>query len=161
MIGLDDLAVARALHVLGVVVWIGGVWMATTVALPAVRRGLLGKDPVAAFHNFEARFVWQARTAVLIVGLSGFYLIERMDLWDRFADPHFWWMHAMVIVWALFMLLLFVGEPFVLHRYFPGWARRDPERAFATLQAVHVVLLTLATITILGAMIGAHGGFLL
>jgi uncharacterized membrane protein len=36
MTGIDDLALARALHVLGVVVWIGGVSMATTVALPTV-----------------------------------------------------------------------------------------------------------------------------
>lgn len=157
---IDDLALARVLHVLGVVIWIGGVWMATTVALPAVRRGLLGDDPVVAFHNFEARFVWQARTAVVIVGLSGFYMIERMDMWYRFAELHFWWMHAMVFVWSLFVLLLFIGEPLVLHRYFPAWARREPERAFATLHRVHVALLTLAIVTIIGAMAGSHGWML-
>lgn len=160
MTGIDDLALARALHILGVIVWIGGVSMATTVALPAVRRGLLGEDRVAAFHAFEGRFVWQARAAVLLVGLTGFYMIERMELWSRFADAHFWWMHAMVFVWSLFVLLLFVGEPFVLHRYFPSWARRDPERAFAVLHRVHVVLLTLALITVFGAMAGSHGWLL-
>lgn len=157
MTGIDDLALARALHVLGVIVWIGGVSMATTVALPAVRRGLLGEDRLAAFRAFEGRFIWQARAAVLIVGLSGFYMIERMDLWSRFSEVQFWWMHAMVLVWSLFVLLLFVGEPLVLHRYFPPWARRDPERAFAALHRVHVVLLTLAIITVFGAMAGSHG----
>jgi uncharacterized membrane protein len=157
MTGIDDLALARALHILGVVIWIGGVSMATTVALPAVRRGALGADRIAAFHAFESRFVWQARAAVLVVGLSGFYLIERMDLWSRFAEGRFWWMHAMVFVWSLFVLLLFVVEPLVLHRYFPSWARRYPERAFAALHGVHVVLLTLALVTIVGAMAGSHG----
>ncbi|MGB3317996.1 MAG: hypothetical protein WA978_00840 [Sphingopyxis granuli] len=157
MTGIDDLALARALHVLGVVVWIGGVSMATTVALPAVRRGTFGEDRVAAFHAFEGRFVWQARAAVLLVGLTGFYMIERLDLWDRFAEARFWWMHAMVIVWSLFALLLFVGEPFVLHRYFPAWARRDPQRAFTALHRVHVLLLVLAMATILGAVAGSHG----
>lgn len=161
MTGIDDLALARVLHILGVVVWIGGVSMATTVALPAVRRGALGADRLAAFQAFEGRFVWQARGAVLIVGLSGFYMIERMDLWSRFADGRFWWMHAMLIVWSLFFLLLFIGEPLVLHRYFPPWARRDPERAFAALHWVHVVLLTLAVVTIFGAMAGSHGWLLL
>src|SRR5690606_10846587 len=117
----DGLALARALHVLGVVVWIGGVSMATTVALPAVRRGALGADRLAAFQAFERRFVWQARAAVLVVGLSGAYMAERLDLWGRFADARFWWMHAMVFVWSLFFLILFVGEPLVLHRYFPPW----------------------------------------
>ena len=35
---MDDLALARALHIFGVVIWIGGVSMATTVA-PAIRSG--------------------------------------------------------------------------------------------------------------------------
>lgn len=157
MMGMDELTLARVLHVIGVVVWIGGVSMATTVALPAVRRGLLGEDRLAAFEAFEGRFVWQARTAVIVVGLSGFYLVERLDLWDRFADGRFWWMHAMVGVWSLFVLLLFLIEPFVLHRYFPAWARRDPERAFAVLHYVHVVLLALAFVTVFGAVAGSHG----
>lgn len=160
MTGVEGLALARVLHVLGVVVWIGGVWMATTVALPAVRRGALGPDRLAAFQAIERRFVWQARTAVLAVGASGLYMADRLDLWSRFADARFWWMHAMVIVWALFFLILFVGEPLVLHRYFPSWARRDPKRAFATLHCVHVVLLTLAMVTVFGAMVGAHGWLL-
>ena len=48
---MDGLALARALHVLGVVIWIGGVAMATTVAIPAVRRGDLGPDRLRAFHG--------------------------------------------------------------------------------------------------------------
>ena len=35
---MDQLAIARALHVLAVVLWIGGVGFVTTVLLPAVRR---------------------------------------------------------------------------------------------------------------------------
>lgn len=160
MTGIDELTLARVLHVIGVVIWIGGVSMATTVALPAIRRGAMGDDRVGAFHAFEGRFVWQARTAVIVVGLTGFYLIDRLDLWDRFADARFWWMHAMVFTWSLFALLLFVIEPFVLHRYFPAWARRDPQRAFAVLHYAHVALLALAIVTIFGAMAGSHGWLL-
>jgi uncharacterized membrane protein len=55
------MVVARALHVLCVVIWIGGVSMATTVALPAVRRGDLGGNWLTAFQAIERRFAWQAR----------------------------------------------------------------------------------------------------
>lgn len=158
---MDGPTLARVLHVLGVVIWIGGVSMATTVALPAIRRGELGADPVAALEAFERRFVWQARAAVILVGATGFYMIDRLDLWDRFADARFWWMHAMLGVWTLFGLLLFVGEPLVLHRHFPVWAARDPKRAFATIHALHVVLLVLALVTLFGAMAGSHGWFLI
>lgn len=155
--GMDELTLARVLHVIGVVIWIGGVSMATTVALPAVRRGQLGEDRLAAFEAFEGRFVWQARAAVILVGFTGFHMTARFDLWDRFADTRFWWMHMMVGVWALFVLLLFLIEPFILHRYFPAWARRDPARAFSVLHHAHVVLLTLALVTVFGAVAGSHG----
>jgi uncharacterized membrane protein len=152
-----DVIFARALHVLAVVIWIGGVSMATTVMLPAVRRGLLGSDRLRAFQAIEHRFVWQARTAIVVVGLTGIYMTERLDLWDRFLSARFWWMHAMAGVWLLFTFVLFIAEPFILHRRFSTWARAEPERAFAWLQRAHWVLLTLSVVTILGAVAGSQG----
>lgn len=154
---MDDVVVARALHVLSVVIWIGGVSMATTVALPAVRRGELGGNWLAAFQAIERRFAWQARTAIIVVGLSGLYMTWRLDLWDRFRTVGFWWMHTMVCVWLLFALVLFVAEPFILHRHFHRWATARRGAAFAWLHRTHWMLLTLSVITILGAVAGSHG----
>lgn len=154
---MDDVTLARALHVLGVVIWIGGVSMATTVALPAVRRGDFGADWIKAFKAIEGRFVWQARAAVILVGLTGLYMLWRLDLWDRFESATFWWMHAMVCVWLLFAFFLFIGEPLILHRHFFKWAQAQPEKAFAVLNRAHWVLLILALVTILGAVSGSHG----
>jgi uncharacterized membrane protein len=41
--------------VLAVVIWIGGVAMATTVMLPAIRRGNLGADRLKAFEAIKRR----------------------------------------------------------------------------------------------------------
>jgi uncharacterized membrane protein len=154
---MDDVIIARALHVLAVVIWIGGVAMATTVALPAVRRGDLGADRLKAFQAIERRFVWQARTAVIIVGLTGFYMTARLDLWGRFRAVEFWWMHAMVCVWLLFTLILFIAEPFILHRHFNKLAVTRPDAALARLQRAHWVLLVLSVVTILAAVAGSQG----
>lgn len=154
---MDDIAIARALHVAAVVVWIGGVTMATTVFLPALRSGALGDDWPGTFHAVERRFIWIARAMALIVGATGFYIVERLDLWPRFATAGYWWMHAMLGLWLLFMAVLFVFEPLVLRRSFRRWAAADPKRAFAWLQRGHILLVTLALLTILGAVAGAHG----
>jgi uncharacterized membrane protein len=154
---VDDVAVARALHVLGIVLWIGGVAMVTTVVLPAVRRGDLGPSKLSAFEAIERRFAWHARIAVIVVGLTGFYMTERLNLWDRFQSPGFWWMHAMVCVWLLFALLLFIAEPLVLHRRFHAWADKAPDTAFKMLHRAHWVLLAVSLITILGAVAGGQG----
>lgn len=154
---MTDVVIARALHVLAVVIWIGGVSMATTVALPAVRRGDLGENRLQAFRAIEHRFVWQARTAILLVGLTGFYMAWRLDLWDRFRSATFWWMHAMVCLWLVFVIILFFAEPLILHRRFDRWATVRPTTAFAWLHRVHWVLLILSVITVFGAVGGSQG----
>lgn len=154
---MDEVVLARALHVLAVVIWIGGAAMATSVILPAIRRGHLGHDRLKAFHAIERRFIWQARTAAIIVGITGFYMVARLDLWGRFSSATFWWMHAMVGVWLLFMFVLFVAEPLILRRHFHGWATARPKLAFAWLQGAHWLLVGLSLITILGAVAGSHG----
>jgi uncharacterized membrane protein len=154
---MTDVIIARALHVLAVVIWIGGVSMATTVALPAVRRGDLGESRLLAFQAIERRFAWQARTAIIVVGLTGFYITWRLDLWDRFRTADFWWMHAMVCLWLLFAFILFIAEPLILHRRLERWATAQPQAAFARLHRAHWVLLVLSIITILGAVAGSQG----
>src|SRR6516165_9087229 len=41
-----------------------------------------------------------------------------------------WWMHAMVGVWFVFTLMLFVAEPLFLHRRLLGRAKVEPEATF-------------------------------
>ena len=60
-----------------------------------------------SFHRFEERFAPQAGVWVLLAGASGFWMVHRANLWDRFADPQYWRMHAMVLVWLAFALMLF------------------------------------------------------
>jgi uncharacterized membrane protein len=144
----------------GIVIWIGGVAMVTTVVLPAVRRGDLGADRLRAFEALERRFAWQARLAVIVAGLSGLYMTARLDAWDRFNAAQlaqFWWMHAMVCLWLIFALILFVAEPLVLHRRLPLWAAKAPETTFAWLHRAHWVLFILGLVTILGAVAGSQG----
>jgi uncharacterized membrane protein len=158
---MDDLAVARALHVLAIVVWIGGVAMVTSVILPAVRRMAKPNERIAFFESVERRFAFQARVSTVLAAVTGFYMVYRLELWDRFLDVQYWWMHAMVAVWAVFTLVLFVLEPLVLHRLFNERAQRDPEGTFRLVERLHWVLLTLSLVTTFGAVAGVHGAFFL
>jgi uncharacterized membrane protein len=155
---LDYAIIARAIHVAAVVVWIGGVAMATTVVLPLVRRrGRPLSERFALFESVERRFIWQARIATILVMLSGFYMVGHYDLWSRFSSAEFWWMDAMVVVWLVFTLLLFVGEPLIVHR----WVRRQTaagnESVLTILHRAHWVLLVASIVTVLAAVAGSHG----
>jgi uncharacterized membrane protein len=156
---MEDLPIARALHVLSVVLWIGGVAMVTTVLLPAVQRFAKPAEGVEFFERIESRFAAQARWTTVLVGVTGFWLTWRFDLWSRFAAGRFWWMHAMVILWLLFTVMLFVLEPLFLHRRLLERSRDDPSGTFTIIRRLHWVLLGLSLITVFGAVTGSHGGF--
>lgn len=152
-IARNDLALARALHVLAVVLWIGGVAFVTTTLIPSIRRAYAREARMAAFLKFEEAFAGQARITVALAGASGLWMVWRLDLWSRFLSTEFWWMHAMVCVWAIFAAMLYVVEPFVLRR------RRaaPPPEAFGRLETMHRVLLLLSLLTAGGAVAGVHG----
>jgi len=154
---MEGAVIARVLHVLGVVLWIGGVAFVTAVLLPAVRRMREPAERVELFEKVEAAFARQARVTTLVTGLSGIYLVHSLGAWDRFADLYFWWMHAMVLVWALFTLILFVLEPLWLHRWFRDRAQRDPAGTLAIVARLHWLLLAASLVTVAGAAAGSHG----
>ncbi len=157
---MNDLALVRALHVLGVVLWIGGVAFVTLVLLPGLhdlRKSQRGDEPLSVFEVFEHRFATQARYSTQLTGLTGLYLIWRLDLWSRFTDPAYWWMHAMVLLYLIFTAMLFVLEPFVLRRHFASRAQRDPAGTQRTVLRMHRVLLAASLVTIAGAVAGSHG----
>jgi uncharacterized membrane protein len=153
---MDEIAIARALHVFAVVMWIGGVSFVTTVLLPAVRRLKSPHERVIFFDAIERRFAWQARITTLLAGFTGFYMLIRLDLWGRFLLATYWWMHAMVILWLIFTTMLFVAEPMILHRWFDERAKADPEGTFSLIEWLHRILLTLSLATVLGAVVGSH-----
>ena len=154
---MDDVTIARVLHVIGVVLWIGGVGFVTTVLLPAVRRIKDPQERVSFFERIEGKFAWQARGTTLLVGASGFYITAVWDLWSRFESPAYWWMHAMVLVWIVFTVMLFIAEPLFLHRWFLVKALDKPESTFLLIERLHWILLAISTVTILGAVAGSHG----
>lgn len=154
---MDDYVLARVLHVLGVVLWIGGVAMVTSTLLPVITQLPSDSDRIGIFRRIEKRFARQARFTTLLVGLTGFYMVYLLDAWHRFAEIRFWWMHAMVLVWGIFTLFLFILEPRVLHKRVNASAQQDPEAVLVRIQRMHWLLLGISLITVAGAVAGSHG----
>ena len=154
---MNDVTIARAIHVVAILHWIGGVAFVTTVVLPAVSAMT---EPSGGFQLFEAverRFSAQVKISVPLVGLSGAYMAERLDSWSRFVAPEGWWLTAMVVVWLVFMAILFVIEPFMLRERFRQRALADPTGIIRLLLGAHRALLAAAAVTVGAAVLGAHG----
>lgn len=154
---MNTYVLARVIHVLGVVLWIGGVLFVTTVLIPSVRTLKDPEERLALFEAVEGRFAWQARVTTLLTGLSGFYMVHTLNAWSWFLEPSRWYLHAMLLVWVLFTLMLFILEPLVLHRALHERAQRDPEGTFRLIQRMHIVLSIISLVATAGAVAGAHG----
>lgn len=154
---MADFILARVLHVIAIILWIGGVSMVTTVLLPSIRKNYSLQQRHKVFHDLESRFAGQARWVTVIAGASGFYMAWRSDMWSRFTHASFWWMHAMVGVWLIFTLMLFVIEPFFLEKKLHQLAESNPEQTYRIIEWLHRILLLLSLLTVAGAVAGSLG----
>ena len=113
--------------------------------------------PADAGPELEKRFAHQARVTTAVAGASGFYMVWRLDAWSWFRMTRFWWMHAMVLTWLLFTLMLFVIEPLILERVLTRRAAAAPEATFRAVEWLHRALLGLSLLTVAGAVAGSMG----
>lgn len=148
---------ARALHVVGVVLWIGGVAFVTTTLIPSLKAMGNADERLALFEQLEGKFALQAKVVTLITGLTGFYMLEYMSAWGRYQQAQFYWIHLMTLVWLIFTVILFVLEPLVLHRRFNMLATENSDKAFALLHKMHKIILALSLVTVFVTVAGVHG----
>lgn len=111
--------------------------MVTTVIIPTVKRLKTKDDKIKTFEAIEGRFAMQAKITTVITALTGFYMLYLLDGWHRYLDVRYWWIHAMTIVWLIFTIILFVLEPYVLHRVFKRYAERNSDNTFAFIHRAH------------------------
>jgi uncharacterized membrane protein len=157
---MDDAAVARAIHELSVVLWIGGIGFITTVLMPVIRHTRPPQERLATFQPIGNVFAWQARLSVALAGISGFYLTYRLDLWDHFGFGRFWWMDAMLGLWLFFLVKLSNVEILFGYRRSATAALEDHDgRTFAKIQRFHEILFILSLIVVFASAGGAHGLF--
>lgn len=149
----SDFVLARVLHVIAVVIWIGGVAFVTTVLIPAIRKTQSPENRLQIFEILESKFSFQAKFTTLLAGVTGFYMLHIMNGWSSMQ----WWIYLMIFVWAIFTAVLFIIEPLFLHKWFHKQATINSEKSFLALQIMHIILLIISLLAVFGGVAGAHG----
>jgi uncharacterized membrane protein len=146
-----------AVHVLAVVIWIGGVAFVTMIVFPMIMRMEGSLEKVIFFQGMEHRFAKIAKTAVFIAGLTGGWLLYITGEWEILFTAQGIGPTVMLVVWTLYVLvLLFEAKLFEL--LFSGESQQETGKVFSRLSAFHWVVLALS---LLAAGIGVwagHGG---
>ena len=149
----SDFVLARVLHVIAVIIWIGGVAFVTTVLIPAIRKTQSPENRLQIFEILESKFSFQAKFTTLLTGVTGFYMLHIMNGWSSMQ----WWIHLMIFVWAIFTAVLFIFEPLFLHKWFHKQATINSEKSFLVLQIMHIILLIISLLAVFGGVAGVHG----
>ena len=141
--------IALVIHVLSIVVWIGGVSFVTLVTFPMILRMEKSLEMVMVFQGVEHRFGKIAKVMVILAGLSGLYLI-----FEKGLSPGVW---IMIVLWVVYASLLFGLEKMIFKKLFsrPG-EQADMKTVFNMLQVFHWVVLALSFLAIAAGVYTAH-----
>jgi len=146
-----------AVHVLGVVIWIGGVAFVTMTVFPMILRMESSLEKVMFFQGVEHRFAKIAKLSVAIVGLTGAWLLYLTGEWKILFKLSGVGPTLMLIVWAFYVLvLLFEGRLF--KAIFKGEAQQDTAKIFVAMSIFHWVVLGLSLLAVAVGVWAAHGG---
>ncbi|MDA8339601.1 MAG: hypothetical protein M0Z70_09920 [Nitrospiraceae bacterium] len=146
-----------AVHVLGVVIWIGGVAFVTVIVFPMIMRMEGSLEKVLFFQGTEHRFAKIAKLCVIIVGITGALLLQLTGEWSLLFKRAGIGPTLMLIVWIFYVLvLLFEGKLFRI--IFRGEAQQDTAKIFFRLTVFHWVVLGLSLLAVGVGVLAGHGG---
>ncbi len=144
-------------HLLGVVIWIGGVAFVTMVVFPMIMRMEGSLEKTLFFQGVEHRFARIAKLSVVVVGLTGFWLLHVTGGWRYLFKGPGVGPTLMLLVWLLYtFLLLFEGRLFKV--IFRGKAQQDTAKVFRRLTVFHWVVLGASLLAIAVGVWTGHGG---
>ncbi len=141
---------ALIIHVLSIVVWIGGVAFVTMIVFPMIQRTQSSLEQVMLFQGIEHRFSKIAKVMVIVAGLSGLYLIKLKGV-----SAGVW---IMITVWTVYASLLFFLEKIIFKRLFskPSGESLNTKEVFFRLQVFHWVVLALSFTAVAAGIVAGH-----
>jgi uncharacterized membrane protein len=141
--------IALTIHILSIVIWIGGVAFVTMVTFPMIRRMDKSLEMVIMFQGTEHRFGKIAKVMVILAGLSGLYLI-----YEKGTSFGVW---LMIVIWSFYAALLFGLEKMIFKKLFGQPSNdMDTKKVFNILQTFHWVVLGLSVLAIIAGVYAGH-----
>jgi len=141
--------IALTIHIISVVIWIGGVAFVTMVTFPMILRMDKSLEMVLMFQGTEHRFGKIAKIMVILAGLSGLSLI-----YEKGTSSGVW---LMIVIWSFYAALLFGLEKMIFKRLFARPSNdMDTKKVFNILQTFHWVVLGLSLLAIIAGVYAGH-----
>ncbi|MGE5173636.1 MAG: hypothetical protein ACM3MD_07400 [Betaproteobacteria bacterium] len=145
------------IHVVSVIIWIGGVTFVTTVIFPMMYTIEGSLEKALLFQRVEHRFAGMVKWLVVIVGITGFWLLYAQYGFAILAQPKGLGVLIMLFAWALYATVL-LSERKIFGKIFADPEKTDMDRALRLINAMHWALLFVSYAAVAGGVWFGHGG---
>ncbi len=146
-----------AIHVLGVVIWIGGVAFVTMIVFPMLLRMEGSLEKTILFQGIEHRFAKIAKISVAVVGITGTWMLRATGEWKTLFSAAGIGPTLMLIVWTFYVLVL-LFEARLFKVLFSAKAQQETSTIFFRLSVFHWVVLGLSLLAVSVGVWAGHGG---
>ncbi len=137
------LAILLIIHVICVIIWIGGVAFVTTVIFPMMYKTEGSLEKALLFQRVEHRFAGMVRWLTAVVGMTGFWILSAKYGFAVLLQRRGLGIVIMIAAWALYTTVL-LSERRVFGKIFADPGKIDMDRALRMINAMHWVLLTIS-----------------
>jgi uncharacterized membrane protein len=150
------LTILLIIHVICVILWIGGVAFVTTVIFPMMYRTEGSLEKALLFQGVEHRFARMVKWLIALVGITGFWLLSARYGFAVLSTGHGFGIVLMIAAWTIYTIML-LSEKKVFGRIFADPSKIDMDKALKMINAMHWALLVISFSAVAGGIWFGHG----
>ncbi len=145
------------IHVIGVIIWIGGVSFVTTVIFPMMYKTEGSLEKALLFQRVEHRFSGMVKWLLAIVGLTGFILLSAKYGFALLSTREGLGVLIMLSAWSFYAAIL-LFERRIFAKIFADPEKIDMNHALKLINGMHWVILSLSFLAVAaGVWLGHYG----
>jgi uncharacterized membrane protein len=150
------LTILLIIHVICVIVWIGGVTFVTTVIFPMMYTTEGSLEKALMFQRVEHRFAGMVKWLIGIVGITGFWLLYEKYGFGILNQARGIGIIIMIFAWALYTTVL-LSERKIFGKIFADPEKIDMDQALRLINIMHWFLLTISYAAVAGGVWTGQG----
>jgi uncharacterized membrane protein len=144
------------IHVICVIIWIGGVAFVTTVIFPMMYRTEGSLEKALLFQGVEHRFSGMVKWLIALVGATGFWMLSVKYGFAVLGQARGLGIVIMIFAWGIYTTVL-ISERKIFGRIFADPEKIDMNKALRMINVMHWVLLVISFSAVAGGVWFGHG----
>jgi uncharacterized membrane protein len=151
------LTILLIIHVICVIIWIGGVAFVTMVIFPMMYQAEGSLEKALMFQRVEHRFAGMVKWLIAVVGATGLYMLYAQYGFGLLLETRGIGILIMLFAWALYTTII-LSERKIFGRLFADPEKIDMDKALKMINVMHWFLLIISFTAVAGGVWFGHRG---